>query len=47
MKKEDDYRYAGNVIYRSFVPRSSDFYFRTLKQIDFDQITTEAKSKIN
>lgn len=36
MKKEDDYRYTGNVIYKCFAPRSSDTYFRTLKKVDFD-----------
>jgi len=35
MRKEDDFRYTGSVVYRSFAPRSSDTYFRTLKTVDF------------
>jgi hypothetical protein len=53
MKKDDDYRYAGNVVYRSFAPRSSDTYFRTLKQVNFElktesiTLTTYSRMKGN
>ena len=35
MKKEDDIRYNGNIFYRGFVPKTSDNYFRLLKDISF------------
>lgn len=40
MRKEDDYRYTGNAVYRSFVPRSSETYFRTLKEADYLNVSS-------
>ena len=45
MRKDDEFRFAGNVVYRSFAPRSSETYFRTFKDIDFNQEPTKAKFK--
>lgn len=47
MRKDDDFRYAGNIVYRSFAPRSSDTYFRTLKEVDFAAPVVETKFKTN
>ena len=36
MRKDDDIRYTGNIFYRGFMPRSSDNYFRLLKDVNYE-----------
>ena len=46
MRKEDEFRFAGNVVYRSFAPRSSETYFRTFKDVQFvENQSTKGKFK--
>lgn len=45
VKYEEDCRYAGRVAYKSFIPRSSDNYFRLLKDVDFENLKSKKEIK--
>lgn len=36
MRYEEDCRYAGRVVYKGFIPRTSDHYMRMLREVDWE-----------
>lgn len=45
MRKNEDYRYICHSVYRNFAPRSSETYFRTLKDVDYINFSSNTKFK--
>jgi hypothetical protein len=36
IRYEEDCRYAGRVVYKNFIPRTSDKYIKILKEVDWE-----------
>ena len=36
VRKDDEIRFSGAIYYRGFIPRSSDSYFKLLRDVNFD-----------
>lgn len=43
MPKDDEIRYSGHACYRGFFPKTSDSYFRWLKDVSFKKEANTAK----
>ena len=47
IKYEEDFRYNGRVVYKGFIPRTSDNYMRMLKDVDWQNFTEKKRELRN